>query len=218
VPFAFVGAATAGRLFFQQLGQMLGTAIFGAILTSTLTGALVDNLAPITAKLPPEFARQLDPSKLRNGSGGEGTGGEQAAIDEQIAQAIHQRFAAQRTLVTKALAEGDPAATQALLADPQTPGQLRETLQGGQLPASSRQAALMQISAGLDAAEADAAAKGAQIGHEVGDAIKLAFTSSVIQIYRYDILPVLLGMLLMLWVPELPLRKSNQAAAAPVFD
>nr|MBA3471327.1 MFS transporter [Herpetosiphonaceae bacterium] len=70
-----IGAATSGRQFFQQLGQVVGSAVFGVILTGTLTTALTANLAPITAKLPPAQAALFDVSKLRNGSGGgEGAG------------------------------------------------------------------------------------------------------------------------------------------------
>jgi hypothetical protein len=293
VPFENVGAATAGRQFFQQLGQMLGAAIFGAILTSTLTTALAANLEPIKAKLPPEFAQQLDTNRLRNGTGGEGAGGEQIAVEQRIEQQIRQSFAEQRDLITRALRDNDPPAVLTLLSNPQTPGQLRETLQAGGIAAlvdrqieaqkevigaalrsgdpdvlqkllddpglpqqlkdnlaaippqalSDPQAAdqiaarigaaldeqkpalvqtitdqaLAQANAALDAAEADAVAGGVETGREIDTAIKSAFSTSVTNIYGYAIPLILVAFALLLFVPELPLRRSNQPAA-PALD
>ncbi len=293
VPFENVGAATAGRQFFQQLGQMLGAAIFGAILTSTLTAAITTNLEPIKAKLPAEFAQQLDTNQLRNGSGGEGASGGQIAVEQRVQQEIQKRFAEQRALITKALRDNDPTAVQALLADPRTPSQLRETLQAGGIAAmvdqqvtgqkvaigaalrsgdpdalqqllddprlpqqlkdnlsaippqalSNPQAvdqivarigaamdeqkpalvqtitnqALSQASTALDAAEAEALASGAETGREIDTAIKSAFSTSVTNIYGYAIPLMLLAFVLLLFMPELPLRRSNQPAA-PAFD
>jgi EmrB/QacA subfamily drug resistance transporter len=292
VPFEFVGAATASRQFFQQLGQVLGAAVFGALLTSTLTAAIITNLEPIRSKLPADAAAQLDPNKLRNGSGGSENSTEQATIQQGIESRIKQGFDDQRALITRALRDNDPAAVQALLANPQTPAQLRETLQAGgiasvvdqqiaaqkaqsaaalrsgkpaalnqlladprtpqalkqrlsqippqalsdpkalsgiiagidaaldaQRPALVQQAteqALTQVNSGLERAEADAIIKGDAIGLELSTAIKRAFTDSITQIYRYALPMVLLAFITMLFLPELPLRKTNSAGQSPI--
>jgi hypothetical protein len=211
-------------------------------------------------------------------------------IEQRMEQNIRQRFDEQRTLITKALRDNDPAAIKALLDNPQTPAQLRETLQAGGIAAAvdaeltaqkdaiamalrsgkpealkalldnpstpqqlkdvlaqippqalnspqavegiitkigaaidEQKPALVQqitdqtlvtINAGLDTAEADALAKGGELGREISAGVKRAFTDSVRQIYVYAIPLVLLAFLIALFIPELPLRRSNNNAAA----
>jgi hypothetical protein len=214
VPFEYIGAATAARQFFQQLGQVLGAAIFGVILTTTLTQAIDRNLAPVRAKLPAELAAQFDTGKLKNGAGTEGAPGTQEPIEQRIAGQIKLRFEQQRALAAKAIRDGDPAALQALVASPQTPAALKQALQTG-IPAPAREPALAQLNAALDTAEADALAQGQQLGHEISAGLKNAFTDSVVQIYWYAIPLVLLAFVITLFMPELPLRRSN--GPAPVI-
>jgi EmrB/QacA subfamily drug resistance transporter len=212
VPFEYIGAATAARQFFQQLGQVLGAAIFGAILTTTLTQSIEANLSPIRAKLPAELAAQLSTDRLKNGSvTSEGATGDQAPIEQRIAGQVHARFADLRALAAKAVRDADPAATQALLANPQAPAELREALQAG-IPAAAREPALAKINAALDTAEANAAAEAQRLGHEISAGLKNAFTDSVVQIYWYAIPLVLLAFVITLFMPELPLRRSNGPA------
>lgn len=70
-PMNQVGAATAGRQFFQQLGQAMGSAVFGLILTSALSHALADNLRPVRAEVPisaeAQFDRWFNPARLQQG-------------------------------------------------------------------------------------------------------------------------------------------------------
>ncbi|HEX6292041.1 MAG TPA: MDR family MFS transporter [Herpetosiphonaceae bacterium] len=132
VPFEKVGAATASRQFFQQIGQTLGAAIFGVILSTTLTAQLAANFAPIQSQLPPQLRSQFDPNELRNGvTGGEGAQGEQINVGARIEQSIKDQFAQQRTVVTAAIRDDDPQAQAALLNNPQTPEQIKAFLQAG---------------------------------------------------------------------------------------
>jgi EmrB/QacA subfamily drug resistance transporter len=211
VPRQDVGAATASRQFFQQIGQVIGSAAFGAVLTASLTAALAANLAPIQAKLPPAMAAQFDPAALRNGAaGGEGAPGQPADPAARIAQAIDERFAAQRDLLSRALRDADPAAIQTLQADPQTPAQLTELLGAvGQLPAPAREQALARALAALDEAQAQAVAQGQELGAEISHAVKVAFTDSITAIYRYASVLALIALVLAFFLPELPLRKTN---------
>ncbi len=137
VPFDKVGSATASRQFFQQLGQALGAAIFGVILTTTLTGQIAANFKPITAQLPGELQSRFDPARLTgNTSGGEGATGGTVDAGEQIAGEITTQFEQQRTLLTAALQSNDPQAQAALLNNTQTPPQIRELLQAGGVEAT----------------------------------------------------------------------------------
>ncbi len=209
VPREDIGAATASRQFFQQIGQVVGSAVFGVVLTTTLTTALTTNLAPLRAQLPPAMAAQLDPAALRNGpmAGGEGATGASADPAARIAQAITERFTAQRDLLTRALRDADPAAIQTLTADPQTPAQLKELLGSvSAMPATAREQALTNTLTALDAAQAQAITQGQAIGAQISQAVKSAFAASITGIYRYAIALAVLALILALFLPELPLR------------
>lgn len=58
--------------------------------------------------------------------------------------------------------------------------------------------------------------QGRAIGHEVSAGIKQAFTQSVTQIYWYTVPLVLLAFVITLFVPELPLRRSNHSTPVAI--
>jgi EmrB/QacA subfamily drug resistance transporter len=210
-----VGTVTASRQFFQQLGQVVGSTIFGVILTATLTASLTASLEPISAQLPAEQAAQLDPAQLRNGTmaGGEGATGEAVDPAAAIEERVQAGFAEQRDLLTRALRDQDAAATQALLANPQTPEQLRQALSQPSIPAAQREQILSGALSQLDTAEAAAHEQARSVGGEISAAVKRAFTESVTQIYRYAIGIAVLAFVLAWFIPEIPLRKTNRPAA-----
>lgn len=220
VPRTDMGAATASRQFFQQIGQVVGSAVFGALLTSVLTTTLSANLAPIQAQLPPEMAARFDSSALRNGMGaGERASGEAVDPAVKIEQAIVEQFAARRDLITRALRDADPAAIEALRADPQIPDQQKAMLDMvGSLPAAARAQALDRVLAQLDQAEQTARAEGRAIGEQISAALKDAFTTSVTTIYWYAIWLAVIGLVLALFIPELPLQRSYGQDLPPMME
>jgi hypothetical protein len=196
-----------------------------------LTKALRDNDGAAVNAL---LASPQTPSQLRELLQ---AGGIAAQVDAQIA--------AQKTAIAAALRSGKPEALKALIDDPRTPQQLKDALaqippqalknpqaadsivakigaaMDAQKPALVQRIAdetLAKVNSSLDTAEADALAKGAEIGREVDAAIKRAFTDSVTQIYWYAIPLVLVAFVLALFIPELPLRRSNSAAAMPALE
>ncbi|ACL23185.1 MDR family MFS transporter [Chloroflexus aggregans] len=220
VPRTDMGAATASRQFFQQLGQVVGSAVFGALLTGVLTTTLTANLAPIQAQLPPEMAARFDSSTLRNGMGaGEGASGETVDPAVRIEQAIADQFASRRDLLTRALRDADPAAIEALRADPQLPDQQKAMLDMiGNLPAAARAQALDRVLAQLDRAEQKARAEGRAIGEQISAALKDAFTKSVTTIYWYAIWLAVIGLALALFIPELPLKQNYGEDLPPLME
>ncbi len=220
VPRSDLGAATSSRQFFQQIGQVIGSAVFGALLTGVLTTTLSADLAPFQAQLPPELAARFDSSALRNGMGaGEGASG--AAIDPavQIDQAIAGQFASRRDLITRALRDADPSAIAALRADPQLPDQQKAILDRIEaLPAAVREQALKQALSQLDEAEQTARASGRALGEHISAALKDAFTASVTTIYRYAIWLAVIGLMLSLFIPDLPLQRSSSQSIAPMIE
>ncbi|MEN9934186.1 MAG: hypothetical protein RLZZ387_765 [Chloroflexota bacterium] len=90
VPFQQLGQATASRQFFQQLGQATGGAIFGVVLSTTLTAQIAVNMAPVLSTLPAAVREQLDPAALRQStvaSEGAGSATDPAVSVAQAAEA-----------------------------------------------------------------------------------------------------------------------------------
>jgi EmrB/QacA subfamily drug resistance transporter len=219
VPRTDLGAATASRQFFQQIGQVVGSAVFGAILTGVLTTTLSANLAPIQAQLPPELAARFDSSALRNGMSAENAGGEPVDPAVKIEQAIADQFAARREVLSRALRDTDPAAIAALRNDPQFPAQQKAMLDMiSSLPVAAREQALSQVLARLDEAEQTARAEGRALGQQISAALKDAFTTSVTTIYWYAVWIALIGFILALFIPELPLRRSYGQDLPPMME
>ncbi|ABY36558.1 MAG TPA: MFS transporter [Chloroflexus aurantiacus] len=220
VPRTDLGAATASRQFFQQIGQVVGSAVFGALLTGVLTTSLSTSLAPIQAQLPPDLAARFDSSALRNGmSAGEGASGEVVDPAVRIEQAIAEQFAVRRDLITRALRDADPAAIATLRSDPQLPAQQKAMLEMVEtLPAAAREQALTQVLARLDEAEQTARAEGRALGQQISTALKNAFTDSVTTIYRYAVWLAVIGLILALFIPQLPLQRSYGQDLPPLME
>ena len=123
----------------------------------------------------------------------------------RIAASVDERFAAQRALLGQAAA-GDAAARETLLANPATPPTIKAALQE---PATLDAAKLAELNAQLDQALPVAKTQANALADEIEHGVKLAFTSSITRIYLYALPMVLIGLLLALFVPEIPLRKSN---------
>ncbi|HEY1011169.1 MAG TPA: MDR family MFS transporter [Herpetosiphonaceae bacterium] len=206
-----MGSATAGRQFFQQLGQVIGSAVFGVILTSTLTSALETNLAPVKEHMSPAMAAQFDISAMRNGAGaGEGAAGETVSIEERITGAIGKGLDAQSALLARA-AEGDQAARGQLLADENTLPFIKEAL-GKSETLDAAQLAMLQ--GGLEQARPVALERGRELAKEIDLGMKQAFTTSITSIYVYALVLIAIGFLIALFIPQLPLRKTNHAPLA----
>lgn len=135
------GVATSSATFFRQLGNVVGVAVLGTVFAGTLTSQLQDVRAKVKAELPPAAQSQF--SGFR--SGGEGSGGGSFDV-AKIKRTVANQLDAQKVTVTKALRDNDPAAVQKLLANAQTPAQLREVLQAGGIEA--------QVHAGFQAQRA----------------------------------------------------------------
>ncbi len=66
-PFGKVGAATAARQFFFQIGSVVGLAVFGVVLSTVLTAQMRAGFAPLVAQIPPAARQQVDLRRLAGG-------------------------------------------------------------------------------------------------------------------------------------------------------
>jgi EmrB/QacA subfamily drug resistance transporter len=206
VPYAQVGTAVANRQFFQQLGQAVGAAVFGVILTTTLTHQITVELKPIMAQLPVEMQQQLtiDNRAIRNAIGTEHAGDVSPIrqIENDVSR-MHQQTINQLTQ----LANGDTSMAAVLLANTYTPQSLKEAITSNTFTADS----LANWIRTLEQHQRDTLAQIAPINEQVEPALQRAFATSIRQIYQDAIWLVALSFILIaLFLPEIPLRKSNR--------
>lgn len=206
IPYALVGTAVANRQFFQQLGQAVGAAVFGVILTTTLTHQITVELKPIMAQLPAEMQQSMtiDNRAIRNA-----IGTEQASdvspiklIENDVAR-IHQQTIIQLTQ----LVNGDTSMAAPLLANMYPPQSLKDAITSNTITTDSLADWILQ----LEQHQRDTLAQIAPINAQVEPALQRAFATSIRQIYQDAIWLVALSFILVaLFLPEIPLRKSNR--------
>jgi len=207
VPHEYMGTAVANRQFFQQLGQAIGAAVFGVILTTTLTGQINTQMQPILADLPPSVQSQMNFSgKSMRNSVSEGQGSSDSPSAKIMAK-VDEQFKTLSDNLT-AIANGDDAKATAMLNDPQVSDQLKGAIKAHMINATT----LPKILSSLEKPHADARAKAAEFGARVELAIKVAFTNSITQIYQNAIWLVVISFVVIFFLlDEIPLRKSNRA-------
>lgn len=206
VPYSLVGTAVANRQFFQQLGQAVGAAIFGVILTTTLTQQISVELNPIIRQLPTTMQQSLtiDNRAIRNAIGTEQSG--DVSPIREIEQTVNRTYQDSIEQLTK-LANGDTSARTVLLANPALLDSLKDAIDSDSVTTTSL---AMWISTLEEQRDRDMSQLTA-INQQVEPALQRAFATSIRQIYQDAIWLVALSFLLVaLFIPEIPLRKSNR--------
>ncbi len=93
VPLEDVGAATATRQYFTQIGQALGAAVFGVMLAGTLAASLAASLPPVTGTLPPPLRTALAPGRFQQSATGRPGSDPGTLVRTTIAGAIRSDLA-----------------------------------------------------------------------------------------------------------------------------
>lgn len=212
IPYAQVGTAVANRQFFQQLGQAVGAAVFGVILTTTLTHQITEEMKPIMAQLPTEMRNvmSVDSASIRNSIGTEQAGDTSPiqSVERKITE-HQQQIEAQLTN----LANGDASAKTTLLADSSLPQPLIDAINANAVTPQS----LAEWKVALDAQNAVVIAQLNAIDQQIKPALQRAFAASIRQIYQEAIwLVVISFVVVLILLPEIPLRKSNRDIPATV--
>lgn len=175
VPPRQIGVATSTATFSRQMGTTVGIAVIGTIFAGALSTRIGEEMAPVLAKVPPEF-------RSRFGPGSAGGAGEEAApmgtFDAaKVKDRIHAQFAEQRKII-EALPAEDP--------------------RHNALPAIAKTEA-----AAIETTDAVAAS------------IKRAFTDAIRHVYRAALVIAVIGLLLALISPEVPLKGRGPGTPAP---
>jgi EmrB/QacA subfamily drug resistance transporter len=200
LPSEKTGVATASVNFFQQLGGTVGLAVIGTIFASSLTTGLQTNMAQAMNSLPVELKAQLASQPSPSGNP------DFTAIKKEIEQAS----CAQEEQLINALRNNDTTSAQSLLNNPQTPAELKPILQAittQKASATARESMLTRVLEPLGQRRT-AALEGIT---SLERATKQAFAQAISGIYRISSLIILLGFLITLFMPEIPLRKTTQS-------
>ena len=123
-PFGKVGAATAARQFFMQMGSAVGLALFGVVLANVVAAEMRAGFSPLIAQLPPAMRAQVNLQQL--GSGRSDTAASvQDVLPPQVRSAargvVRRAFAAAVTRIYAYSAIILSAALLVLVALPETP-------------------------------------------------------------------------------------------------
>ena len=180
-----IGQATSASQFFRQIGGALGAALMGTLLATSLASSFSHDMPPALQQTVQ--AGGAPTSELSSSGGNE--------IGERIGQAYEQVY--QR--VAQAVTADDRAEIRTLADNPLLAGDTQQQLQQGitlsQLPSFHQE---LQQQAQQTSAEAQ-------------EAIRQAFNTAITRIYFYTLFIVAAGFFVTWFVPEIPLRKSNQA-------
>ncbi len=222
-----IGVATSSGQFFQQLGSVIGTAVFGAVLSSGLSSNLNSAVKAAEVGQPTAVVAQLENTRQKitsSASASSSRAGAAGPTFEQIAGGITTGFAAQYGVIEKAVRSGDAAAFTALQSNTALPEALRQGL--ARIPAQAlttpqgQTQVLGQLKANLDAAQAGVLKTARTTFDLTARATKVAFADTISHIYLISIFVALLALLSVLPMPNLKMptrtkgdgEQSNMAA------
>jgi MFS family permease len=191
----YIGQSTGSSIFFRQIGGTVGVAVMGTVLAGVLAASFA-GLPAYTARQvkaddPPDATRRLDSGSV-----------------EERASAIRADFDRQYALAERALRSRDLAALYQLMDDRRFPTEARKRLITGALAGGKgAEQALAAIRSQLTR-QADRAVAAATL------AVRSAFAKAVTRIFFYAIFAVLAAIAITLFIPELPLRRTQGPPAA----
>lgn len=185
VPVTQLGIATSASQFFRQMGSVVGLALFGALLTHTLTDELskrVPELSAITAK--------IDLSQLQS----------QALDPHRMQRGLVARADAQYQQIARAY-ENDPNARQAILADASIPDAIKNLVRAGSPEASTSQV--------LSELQHDLSGQATALGTRLETGLKESFASSITYLIWLGFWITVASLVLAFFIPAIPLRDTS---------
>jgi EmrB/QacA subfamily drug resistance transporter len=192
---AQIAVATSTSQFFRQIGSTVGVTVFGTM----LTGSLLVELPKQLPQVPGMTVGKVDMGEAQS----------QAMNPNSIHDKIAKAFDDQYRQFEQAY-HGDQAAVSAVLANPAVPEGMKTKLRSGDV--GNPDQTLKAIRQALDHRLPDIVAK-------VERGTKVAFSNAITGMFKNSWLIVALGILIVLFLPEIPLRakaKPGEAEVVPV--
>lgn len=195
----YIGQATSTSIFFRQIGGTVAAAIMGTV----LAGVLATSLAGL-----PRFGAQAGAGDSPSTAAALGS-----ASPAQIGQEVRAVFDRQYALVERVYRYRDFQALEQLLVDPQIPAQAKVQLKAWVSDGSPRPGVQGSEQA-LAAIKVRLTQQADLVAAAVLRTLKTAFARSVTRIFSYAIFIVVAGWLMTLFIPELPLRRTQEQSGA----
>ena len=194
VPASQIATATSTSQFFRQIGSTVGVTVFGTM----LTGSLLVELPKQLPSVPGMSVGKIDMGEAQS----------QAMNPNRIHDRIAEAFDDQYRQFDRAY-HGDQAAVDAVLANPAVPEGMKTKLRAG------------------DTANADQLLKGIRqaLDHRLPDMVakvergtKVAFSNAITGMFKNSWAIVALGIAIVLFLPEIPLRHRPKSSAGTDED
>jgi EmrB/QacA subfamily drug resistance transporter len=192
VPVAQIATATSASQFFRQIGSTVGVTVLGALLVGNLSVQLPKHLLSV----PGMAMGKIDMTEAQT----------QAMNPHRIRDKVAAALDVQYGLFDRAY-HGDQDATAQVLANPAVPEGMKTKLRTGDLGDVDK--TLHAIRQGLDH-------RGDQLAGEVERGVKVAFSESVTGMFGDSWPIVFLGIVIVLFLPEVPLRSRAKPEEAQV--
>ena len=193
VPIPQMGIATSASQFFRQIGSTIGVAIFGTLLTTSLSTELPKQLPGVPGMA---VGKKINMGEAQS----------QAMNRNRIKDQVGKVVDAQYQLIDRAY-HGDQAATDSVLASPILPepikAKVRDRAAHADIPVDQALAGIRQ----------DLDAQAATLTATIERGTKTAFSTSIAGTFGPALAIVVLGLLVALSLPELPLRGRVERAA-----
>lgn len=174
-----MGTASSATQFFRSIGSTIGIALMGAVLAASLQTQLANNLPANLSGGKVDLGEMRDPSSMEH------------VFDEQLTRTLDE--------LEKAL-EGDAEAKAALLQNPLLPAEMKQMLQGPPPPAAYREMILAKVREELTA-------QAEELKRQVTEALNLAITEAMRQVYLYASWLVVLGLAATFLIPDARLEE-----------
>jgi EmrB/QacA subfamily drug resistance transporter len=188
-PLSQIGVATSSTQFFRQIGNTVGVAIFGTLLTLNLATELPRQVPMLASGNDGSIDLSVAQSSAMNPN----------ALREQVEGSVEE------FLGTLVLAyEGDQQALQSVQANTMIPEQLKE-----QVAASSTELmSQAQIQERVDFVRTLIAESMDETIATIETGIRLAFSNAVTAMFSASLWIILLGFLVTLFIPVIPLNRE----------
>ncbi len=186
-----IGVATSSTQFFRQIGNTVGVAIFGTLLTLNLTAELPRQLPPMpsSAGSPAFDMSQAQSSVMNPGALRARIEGDLNAMLDTLGQAY----------------AGDAAAIAAVQANTQVPAQIREQVQD----AATQPLAAAEIEQRLNTLRGLLAGQVDALVTRIESGVRLAFSNAITGMFSTSLWIILLGFLLSLFIPVISLQRPG---------
>lgn len=191
-----IGVATSSTQFFRQIGNTVGIAVFGTLLTINLTAQLNASESAI----PGMSGASMDMNQAQSS----------AMNPNALRERIESRFEEVYLEIDHAY-HGDPQAREFVLAQPTLPEQIKQPLLASEGEVPGADARLPLIHAAL-LAQVDT------VVETVRNTARGAFAGAISGMFSTSLWIIVLGFLITLFIPVIPLQDHKAEAARASAD